>query len=127
MNDIDDNQRVGIGKWSLTLFVVGLLLPLLALARSQSHHPAVAIAIGVVLIAEGLALAFGILGRKHLYGRVGMIGAMVVMGLVVVLMVGAALVWCPHRNKTVVNEHQKAVMEMQNSQPIPASHPSTAP
>ena len=120
MSDIDDNQRVGIGKWSLTLFVVGLLLPLLAVARSQSHHPAVAIAIGVVLIAEGLALAFGILGRKHLYGRVGMIGAMVVMGVVVVLVAGALL----RKGGTC---GLRTDMNVHHLQPIPASKPSTAP
>ena len=118
MNDIDDNQRVGIGKWALVLFVIGLLVPILILARSQSHHGAVKIAIGFGLIAEGLALVFGILGRKFLYGRIGMIGAIVVMGLVLVL-----VAVCHHRHKSPGNGPQC----VQNVHVIPASNPSTAP
>jgi hypothetical protein len=118
MNDTNDNQRVGIGKWALALFVIGLLVPIFVLARSESHHGAVKAAIGFGLMAEGLALLFGILGRKFLYGRIGMIGGIVVLGLVVVLM-GV----CHHRNKAPGNGPQNA----HNLQVIPASKPSTAP
>ncbi len=118
MNDTNDNQRVGIGKWALVLFVIGLLVPLLILGRSQSHHGAVKAAIGFGLIAEGLALLFGILGRKFLYGKIGMIGAIVVLGLVVVL-----VAVCHHRNKAPGCGPQS----VHNVQVIPASQPSTAP
>jgi len=76
MNETKSNDRF-FGNLALVLFVTGLLVPwIIALFNPE-------IAAGFGIVAELLALVFGIIGWKQKTGKVAAIGALV---LVVVAM-----------------------------------------
>jgi hypothetical protein len=89
MNDAHDTERLFVARCSLVLFVAGLLVPLIigvvVLALSQpsfsqrAEATAAFLALGFGLIAEVLALVLGIAGRRHLSGKIGMIGAITII------------------------------------------------
>jgi len=89
MNDTNDQQRSSVAKWALFLFIFGLLAPfvliLLVLAFSPAKRPwdaveqAVPFAVALGVIAEVLALILGIVGRRHVAGKIAWIGAAVVV------------------------------------------------
>jgi hypothetical protein len=93
MNDANGNDRLFIARLALVLFVGGLLGPIvIATAWGKSDAAALTTA-GLALIAEVLALFLGIVGRKHLAGRIGMFGAAVVLGLALLSAAVALLRW----------------------------------
>jgi hypothetical protein len=81
-----------VARCSLVLFIAGLVVPfviaglVVAFSRlppSDTERTAAILAVGFGLIAEVLALICGIVGRRHLSGKIGMIGAAVMLVLVV--------------------------------------------
>ena len=76
----DASERVFVARCSLVLFIVGLLVPF-AIARLGAFldYPAWApiLAFACSLIAEIVGVIFGIIGRRYLSGKVGMIGSAV--------------------------------------------------
>jgi len=93
MNEANDPQRSSVAKSALFLFIFGLLAPpvlvLLVLAFSEARPPdraveeAAPFAVALGLIAEVLALILGIVGRRHVAGKIAWIGATVVIGLAI--------------------------------------------
>ncbi len=97
MNDSNDNQRLLIARSSLVLFIMGLLVPILtmmAILHSGKYilinwggvpHPNDRLdtdsffAIGIGFLCEALALLLGITGRRHVSGRIGMVGSIIVL------------------------------------------------
>ena len=99
MNDSSSNERLFLGKFALVLFVAGLLMPFLIatviLVSSREaiffRGPvAVQLALGFGLIAELLALVLGFLARRHISGRIAMVGAITVFVLIFVIVAGVA-------------------------------------
>ena len=94
MNGTSDPQRSFVAKSALVLFILALLAPfvliLLLLAFSPAKPPqkavdeAVPFAVALGLIAEGLALILGIVGRRHVAGKIAWIGSTAVVGLALV-------------------------------------------
>ncbi len=100
------SPRLAIARFSLVLSIIGVLVPILTtVAILHSHelilinwgnrrpHPGVDAAfflgIGIGSLCEASALLLGIAGRRHLSGKVGMIGSLIVL----VLMVPFWLLW----------------------------------
>jgi hypothetical protein len=96
MNDTVSRDRLIIARLALVLFIIGLLVPLLiaalnvALSRQggAAAETAGLRAIGFGFVCEILALVLGIIGRRHVSWKVGMMGGGVTLGLAVVIMAG---------------------------------------
>jgi len=101
MNAANDRERLFIGRCALVLFIAGLLLPFIIgglLLTFGGMYLSLGteivdfyLCLGFGFIAELLALALGIVGRRHLSGKVGMYGATVVCALAVTYV--GALLW----------------------------------
>jgi hypothetical protein len=98
MNDANDRERLFVARCSLVLFIAGLLVPLIIAGvgagfcgGAKTETAAFFSALGLGLIAGVLALVFGILGRRYLSGKIGMIGGALL--LMLALLVVASLVW----------------------------------
>jgi hypothetical protein len=95
MSVADDKDRAFIAKFAFVLFIAGMLLPfamaagLLASAgwpiSPDIENTVVSLAFGFGFIAEILALTFGIVGRKVVWGRIGIVGAAIAIALGVTL------------------------------------------
>jgi len=85
MNEVSDKGRLFVANCSLFLFIAGLLVPFiiavlvllldgpkLSLDTKVTAH---VLAVGFGVIAEVLALILGIIGRRHLSGKVGKNGS----------------------------------------------------
>jgi 4-amino-4-deoxy-L-arabinose transferase-like glycosyltransferase len=92
MNESNDKERLFVARCSLVLFIAGLVVPFVIaglvvavsrLSPSDTERIAAILAVGFGLIAEVLAVICGIFGRRHLSGKIGMIGAAVIVVLVV--------------------------------------------
>ena len=80
MNDEYQEQRRLAAWCALTLFIVGLALPLLAVFLGflpDVSGSGICVHATVTLMAEFFALVFGFLGRRHRSGRVAMIGGLI--------------------------------------------------
>lgn len=90
MSEVNDNGKAFAGIFSAILFVTGLLGPFIMAAAIMCCAPdakdlpkaAGVVLLGFGLVAEILALTFGIAGKGHMGGRIGMGGALVVLALV---------------------------------------------
>ena len=90
MNDANDKDRLFIARCSLVLFIAGLLVPfiilvILALREArlsrEAEQTATLLAFGFYAIAHVLAVVLGFLGQRHLSGRIGMFGPIIVFVL----------------------------------------------
>lgn len=100
---VTDNSRLHIARWSLGLFITGLVGPIFVFwavclwfgltGPMMGHHEDLAyrIAFHFGFIALVLAAVFGVIGRRHRSGKIGMYGALTVLGLAVLLMAIAFL------------------------------------
>jgi len=94
MNSADDKERAFIAKFALVLFIAGLLLPFAIAAGVLASggwpparkNAADSLAFGFGFIAEILALALGIVGRRIVWGRIALVGAAITFALGVLLM-----------------------------------------
>jgi hypothetical protein len=101
MNESNHRERLFVARCSLVLFIGGLLVPfiiaVMVFAVSGRHlsedakNIAGVLAVGFGSIAEILALICGIIGRRHLSGKIGMIGAIVVLVIAPALAIVLAL------------------------------------
>jgi hypothetical protein len=99
MDSTSESDRSYVAKCGLFLFLFGLLAPfvliLLVMAFAGTRPPMTAaedaapFAAALGGIAEILALILGIIGRRHVAGRVAWIGVVVVLGVAF----AAAMVW----------------------------------
>ena len=129
MRDANDKQCARFGKLALRLFVLGLLVPFLIVALSialpgmefskPTTGTAIRLTIGIGII-ECLALVFGIIDRKSLYGKIGMIGAIVVLALAIIMAVAV------FPNKHMCKALEDIQRSVQNLRSAPASGPSIA-
>lgn len=127
MSSTHDHQRAVFGKLALVLFVVGLPLLIAGLfqpspwerAHGAGNMSLLAFELG--FLVEIVALVFGINGRKYLYGKIGMYGAIVMLALV-----GVIVLFLLSLIKEAEDGQRRAAMTVQNSHPAPASNPSTA-
>ena len=96
MNDATDKDRLFIAKCSLVLFIVGLLVPFIILVildfretelASETKQNIQNLAFGFCAIAEVLAVVLGFAGQRHLSGKIGMFGPIVVFVLVIALVI----------------------------------------
>ena len=88
MNDSNDRERLFVARCSLVLFISGLAVPFVIaglvvafsrLSPDDTRKIAAILALGFGLIAQVVALICGIVGRRHVSGKIGMIGATVVL------------------------------------------------
>ncbi len=79
----DHRHRLVAARCALGLFISGVVLPLvmalLGYRWDWGSRVIVPPPIMLSLIAEFVALALGFVGRRHLSGKVGMIGALVIL------------------------------------------------
>ena len=75
-------DRLTVARCALALFIIGPVLPLV---MGLLHRPwyssdeTLFLYASLSLTAEFLAMALGFIGRRHLAGRVAMIGALIVL------------------------------------------------
>jgi ABC-type transport system involved in multi-copper enzyme maturation permease subunit len=103
MNNDHDTERLFIGRFALMLFVGGLLIPfilvvlVLALGSPNLSSEAKSTAYGLIsgfgLVAEVLALIFGIIGRRYLSGKTALVGVIVLVVSWIVLGILGSAVW----------------------------------
>jgi hypothetical protein len=97
MISANDQETAFLARCGLVLLVVGLLTPLVIGAMilvssgpdlsPATENTAASLGFGFGFVAQALALAVGILGRRHLAGRIAIRGAIAILGLAVALMV----------------------------------------
>jgi hypothetical protein len=92
MNKPDGCDGARFGNWAAFVFVLGLLGPLVIILAStyasayfwqRLGEAFVAVYLG--FLAEVLAFVLGLLGRKTLLGKVGLIGSTVVLTFVALM------------------------------------------
>lgn len=100
---VANNTRLNVARWSLGLFVTGLIGPIVAFwvvclwfalsgpMLGQHEDLAYRVAFHFGFISLLLAAVFGVIGRRHRAGKVAMYGAMTVLGLAILLVVIAVL------------------------------------
>jgi hypothetical protein len=88
MNDTDARDRLFVARAALVLFVLGLLVPfiiaVLGMAFSRlggDADTAALLGIGCGFVCEGLAFVLGLVGRRHVSGKIGMFGGVIVLVL----------------------------------------------
>ena len=82
MNEAHHKDRLLVARCALALFIIGLVLPLvmsLLVRPMYSSDETIVLYASVSGIAEFLALALGFLGRRHLSGKVAIIGVLVIL------------------------------------------------
>jgi hypothetical protein len=119
MDNANDTDRALIARCALWLFIAGLLVPfaIAALIVTFSGTPAAAdtaapLALGFGLVCELLALVLGIVGRRYVSGKTGMIGGAATLVLAFVLVVGAAAL-CFHRGRREGHRAWKRAQEQE--------------
>lgn len=100
---VANNTRLHVARWSLGLFVTGLIGPIVVFwavclwfaltGPMMGHHEDLAYRVAFHFGFASLVLAavFGVIGRRHRSGKIGMYGAMAVLGLAILLVVIAVL------------------------------------
>ncbi len=75
-----------IAKCALVLFIGGLLVPILIIPwkDGRDFDEATPYLLALLVTTEVLALLLGINGRRHLSGRIGMFGAMILLALALI-------------------------------------------
>ena len=90
MNDANDKDRLFIARCSLVLFIAGLLVPFVILVivalretrlSRETEQTATILAFGFYATAQVLAVVLGFIGQRHLSGRIGMFGPIIVFVL----------------------------------------------
>ena len=90
MNDANDKDRLFIARCSLVLFIAGLLVPFIILVilalretrlSAETKQTATILAFGFYATAQVLAVVLGFIGQRHLSGRIGMFGPIIVFVL----------------------------------------------
>lgn len=108
------NSAIRFDRWSVALFYLGIFGPIALVTalqfrgtlRSQYFDPG-PLGMWFCLSAECLAFAFGVLGRKTIGGKIGLLGSGVVLGFVALM---AGLWWSTHhpvdtRESAKLEEH----------------------
>ncbi|MEX1098326.1 MAG: hypothetical protein WED34_19935 [Planctomycetales bacterium] len=80
MSDSPTTAAFPFDRWSLYLFVTGLFAPIVF---TVFGHWGAALSFG--LLAQLLALIFGLLGRRSSVGKVGLIGSAIVLASVIIM------------------------------------------
>ena len=100
---VANNTRLYIARCSLGLFVTGLIGPIVIFWAVCSwfaltgpmlgHHEDLAYRVAFLFGLASLVLAavFGVIGRRHRSGKIGMFGAIVIVGLVLSMVAIALL------------------------------------
>ena len=84
MNEARHRRRLFVAQCALALFIIGLVLPFvmsLLVRPMHSSDETISLYASLSGIAEFSALALGFLGRRHLSGKVAMVGAILTFGL----------------------------------------------
>ena len=90
MNDANENDRLFVARCSLVLFLSGVLVPLVTLIILDLRETELApeteqnvehLAFAFYAIANVLAVVLGFVGQRHLSGKIGMFGPIIVFVL----------------------------------------------